>query len=209
MTHTKLARRRVAIAVALSIVGHACVIAVLAIGLDREADVFAEQPVVEVSFVRLEQPPPKQAREDPPKTGGSPLPSDLAVRQEAPQPAPYALPSPIVAAPGPAPPAAPAEKPSEFRAGCIGKRGGKEESVDCKLEVWSFFDGKPAREISGDDIPADKKVAYAAAARRQAHQRSKPAQLGNGASMGCPQANMGAGCLDDMLVPLTGSRARK
>lgn len=205
-----LARRRTAIAVSLSVAGHVAILVLIALDLDRGADEAVFAPPVEITLAPLERIterlPPSSS---PPRTAAPPprrlVPS--GVLPSAPV-TPYYAP----AAPSSAPQAAAAAEdlPSALRTGCVGKRDLElDKRVDCKLEIWSVLDARSPRVLPGDTIPDDKQAKWDAVAARQARQRRPPAQLGNGASMGCPHANLGTGCLDDMLIPLIGSEARE
>jgi hypothetical protein len=211
------ARRRTAVATTLSVAGHAVVVLMIAVDLDRGSEEPAFTPIVEVTLtpldLRPERPPPPSApktRPSSPPPASPPQPRRVVPAGAVPSApmAPYYAP----AAPSPAPPAAPAAEdlPTALRTGCIGKRGLEAEArVDCKLEIWSVLDGKPARDLPGDTIPDDKQARWDVVAGQQARRRNGVRPGGNASTIDCPHGNLGAGCLSEMLIPLTGSAAKK
>lgn len=206
------ARRRTAIATGLSVAGHAAILVLIALDLDtgREEPAFA--PTVEVTLTPLEERPdrprPKSAPSSPPPAA-PPRPRRLApagVLPSAPVAPYYAPAAPTSAAPSEA---AGHDLPTALRTGCVGRRGlATEARVDCKLEIWSVLDAKPPRDLPGDTIPDDKESDWERVARAQDYRRRGLRPGGNASTIGCPQGNLGAGCLDEMLIPMTGSAAR-
>ena len=69
--------------------------------------------------------------------------------------------------------------------------------------------GKPPRGLPGNTISDDKESDWYRVARRQDNRRRALRPGGNASTIGCPQGNLGAGCLDEMLIPMTGSAAKK
>lgn len=202
-------RQRTAVAVSLSVAGHAAIVALIAFDLDRKSVAPAVPPTVEVSLAPLKRP----IEQDKPRALPD-LTSPLARRPAvAVTPLPPALAGPVQAPVAPLAGPAPVpvdESPAALRTGCVGRRGlDTKARVDCKLEVWTFLDGKPPKEIPGDAIPDDKQEGYDTVARQQARGRRMVYPGGNSSTIGCPHGNLGAGCLDEMLIPLTGSAAKK
>jgi len=202
------ARRRTAIATGLSVAGHAAIVVLIALDLDRGAGERAVPSMVEITLTPPERipdrpPPPKQ----PPSAPRPRRPVASAMAPTVP-----ASPLSIPAAPSSAPPAPPAgdDLPTALRTGCIGKRDlDAEARIDCKLEIWSVLDHKPRLVLPGDTIPDDKQAAWDVVARAQSRKRANFRPGGNATTIGCPQGNLGAGCLDEMLIPLIGSEAKK
>lgn len=205
------------IACVVSITGHGVIIWLLAYNLQDHPPV-ADIPVVELTLLPSLAPPSPAARA---KTmaavaPSAPQPSMTTVAAAAPVSAPMEARSDA----GPAPiPGSGAGSGSAVEAGqnlagraaldftCI-VANGKTLTPAQRQKCLGDYSSTAAPRDYGVLIPADKRAEYDAVARRQARRRQWPSNFGNGASMGCPQANLGSGCLDDMLIPLTGSAAK-
>lgn len=206
------ARQRTAVAVIFSLLGHAVVVFLIALDLDNGPGDESLAPVVNVSLTPLNLPIERLRRRPdkrPPPSRPTPriAPRPLTDAPVFPLAAGPASPSP---GPSSAPDAeTPADLPTALRTGCVGKRGLEaDKRVDCKLEIWTVLDSKGRKSLQVDTIPADKRAQYDAVARRQARQREAVSRLGNHKSMDCPNANLGTGCLDEMLIPLFGGDAK-
>lgn len=203
------ARRRTAIATGLSVAGHALFLVVIALDLDRGETASVPPPIVEIDLspLRLE-PEPEPA--SPPPAAPPRAPRDTPQSVLSALPAPPA-PGPVSPAPAPSPTAPAAEnRPTALNTGCIGRRDQElDKRIDCKLEIWSVLDGTPRRELRGNTIPDDKELDWQRVARRQDYRRRGLRPGGNASTIGCPQGNLGAGCLDEMLIPMTGSAAKR
>lgn len=203
------ARRRAGIATGLSVAGHALVIVLIALDLDRGEDETVPPPVVEIDLspLRLE-PEPRPASPPPAAPPRAPRDTPHAVL-----PALSASPAPSPVSPAPAPPpTAPIaeDRPTAFNAGCVGRRDKElDRRIDCKLEIWSVLGRTPARPLPGDTIPDEKQAAWDVVARQQARRRAGVRPGGNASTIDCPHGNLGAGCLSEMLIPLIGSDAKK
>lgn len=205
------------IACAVSVAGHGLVIWILAQSLeDRPGR--ADLPVVEMTLLPpLEVPSPaaRQKIATPVGPAASNAPT-TAVEASAPTLVPMeAQPSAALAQPsgsgaGPGPAAGEGQGASNRAAldfTCVAAAGKTLTPSQRRKCLGDYSLPTPPRDY-GALIPADKRAEYDAVARRQARRRQWPSNFGNGASMGCPQANLGSGCLDDMLIPLTGSAAK-
>lgn len=207
------ARRRTAIATTLSVAGHAVVVLMIALDLDRGSEEPAFAPTVEVTLTSLEERPdrprPRSSPSKPQPPAAPPRPRRVVpagVLPSAPVVPYYAPAAPTSAAPSEA---AGQDLPTALRTGCVGRRGlATEARVDCKLEIWSVLDRSPPKALPGNAIPDDKESDWERVARRQDYRRRGLRPGGNASTIGCPQGNLGAGCLDEMLIPMTGAAAR-
>ena len=200
------ARRRTAIALVLSLAGHAAIFALLILDLDDGVGGPPAPPAVEVVLMDAPRRPPPDPREAA-ASPAQPSADQPAPRRTAMTGAPSPSGTGMAASGGAGESAAPQADASGIRFGCVGLRiKDKDERVDCILDRWATLDGRPAREL-GPAIPAEKLAEYAATARRQAAQRRPIAAMGNRSSMGCAHSNLGTGCVDDMAIPLLGSAA--
>jgi hypothetical protein len=205
------------IACAVSIAGHGLVVWILAQSLENHPPP-TDLPVVEMTLLPPLEPPspaarPKMATPARPAASNAPT---TAVEASAPtlvpmEAQPSAAPAQTLGSgTGPGPAAGEGQGASDRAAldfTCV-TAAGKTLTPGQRRKCLGDYSAPASPRDYGALIPADKRAEYDAVARRQARRRQWPSNFGNGASMGCPQANLGSGCLDDMLIPLTGSAAK-
>ena len=83
---------------------------------------------------------------------------------------------------------------------CLPKPG-RLRSVECSAGA-TVSRAVPSRYGEILDIDPEKRRRYDLAAQNAARRRAPVSSLGNARDRDCPQANMGSGCVDEMLLPL-------